>query len=260
MTVVAQITPALYGRETEQALMSELLNGARESPSGTLVLRGDPGVGKSALLRDARDGRAEAPPSVRERLIRQTGGNPLALLEVPAALTSAQLSGEEPLPEVLPMTRRLEGIFLERVRRLPAGAQRLLLIAAADDSEDVLLVARAARRIGAGTEALDAAEQAGLLSIVGARLEFRHRSSGRPCTRQPHRVSAAPLTERWLRSWMPNRVSPTGALGTWPPRCSSRTMWRSLRSRTRPRAPGNAPGTWRPLARSNGPPSFPPTL
>jgi DNA-binding CsgD family transcriptional regulator len=113
-------------------------------------------------------------PFVVDRLIEHSRGNPLALVELPSALTKEQLAGEEPLPEPLPLTHEVEGVFLERVRRLPRQTQRVLLVAATDDAEDAALVTRAAHLLGADARALDAAEQAGLISIHGNRLEFRH--------------------------------------------------------------------------------------
>jgi hypothetical protein len=113
-------------------------------------------------------------PAVRDRLVGQTRGNALALIEVPTALSAAQLAGDERLPEALPLTRRLESVFLDRVRRLPDPTQLLLLILAADDSESSALVARAGKNLGASAIALEAAEHAGLVSVSGIRLEFRH--------------------------------------------------------------------------------------
>lgn len=113
-------------------------------------------------------------PTVRERLLQQAGGNALALVELPASLSQAQLDGTEPLPDVLPLTDDVESIFLERVRRLPGEAQRLLLVAAADEVEDVGLIVHAAELFGAGPEALDLSEEAGLVSVEGHRLSFRH--------------------------------------------------------------------------------------
>jgi hypothetical protein len=106
---------------------------------------------------------------VVDRLVAQTNGNALALLEVPTALTRAQLAGAEPLPDAPPMTRRIEQIFLERVRRLPEQTQRLLLVAAADDSEELGLVLAAASGFGAVERDLDAAEHAGLITVHGTR-------------------------------------------------------------------------------------------
>ena len=116
----------------------------------------------------------QAAPIVRERLLAQTGGNALALVELPTALSERQLSGDEPLPDVLPMTHQLEKVFYERVRRLPDATRLVLLVAAADDSETVGVVTRAGERLGAGAGALDAAEHAGLVLVHRTRLEFRH--------------------------------------------------------------------------------------
>ena len=115
-----------------------------------------------------------AVPSVRARLLEQARGNPLALVELPSALSDGQLAGDEPLPEPLPLTHDAKSIFLERVRRLPDEAQRVLGVASADDLGDARLVARAGELVGAGPSALDLAEQAGLVSVHGNRLEFRH--------------------------------------------------------------------------------------
>jgi DNA-binding CsgD family transcriptional regulator len=117
---------------------------------------------------------AAAAPQVRERLLEQTHGNALALVELPAALSAAQLAGDEPLPEALPMTARLERVFHARVARLPAPTRLALLVAAADDSENAAVVERAVAALSAGALALSAAEDAGLLTIDGARLAFRH--------------------------------------------------------------------------------------
>ena len=93
---------------------------------------------------------ASAAPQVRERLLEQTHGNALALVELPTALSAAQLAGDEPLPEALPMTRRLERVFHERVARLPAPTRLALLAAAADDSESAAVVERAVATLSSG--------------------------------------------------------------------------------------------------------------
>jgi DNA-binding CsgD family transcriptional regulator len=111
---------------------------------------------------------------VRDRLIEETGGNPLALLELPQTLTGEQLAGREPLPQRLPLTARLQQVFLQRVRRLPAVTQTLLLVAAAEDAGELATIVAAGRLLGCGLEALEPAEQAGLVRVSGSRLEFRH--------------------------------------------------------------------------------------
>lgn len=122
----------------------------------------------------ARHGRVEVAPRVRDQLVERTGGNALALLELPTALSEAQLAGAEPLPAALPLTEGVERVFLERVRRLPEGTQKLLLAAAADDSGNLAIVLEAAESLGAGADALDPAERSGLVSVHGARIDFRH--------------------------------------------------------------------------------------
>lgn len=130
----------------------------------------DPEASSTLLARVA----AAAAPPVRARLIEQTQGNALALVELPSALSEGQLAGDEPLPEALPLTQRLGSVFLERVRRLPDESQRALLVASADDLRDARLVTRAGERLGLGRRALDSAEEAGLVTVHGSRLEFRH--------------------------------------------------------------------------------------
>jgi hypothetical protein len=111
---------------------------------------------------------------VRDQLVEQTGGNPLALTELPSVLTPGQLSGKEPLPLPLPLTQGVERAFLERVRRLPGDAQTFLLVAAAEDTGRLATVVAAAAKLGAGTAALDAAERAGLVRVRALELDFRH--------------------------------------------------------------------------------------
>src|SRR5262245_35353444 len=158
---------------------------------------------ESAATLLERGAGVEAAPAVRTRLLEQTRGNALALLELPSVLSAAQLAGTEALPEALPMTRQVEDVFLERVQRLPEDTRRLLLVAAADDTEQVAVVTRAATARGVGAEALGGAETAGLVSVHGTRLLFRHplvRSAiyeGATSTerRSAHRALAEVLTD-----------------------------------------------------------------
>jgi DNA-binding CsgD family transcriptional regulator len=115
-----------------------------------------------------------APTSVRDALMRQTGGNPLALVELPLALSAAQLSGAEPLPSELPLTDEVQRVFLQRSLRLSPAAQTLLLVAATDGSTRAAVVTQAAALLGSGAEALDEAERSGLLGVRGSQLEWRH--------------------------------------------------------------------------------------
>jgi DNA-binding CsgD family transcriptional regulator len=118
----------------------------------------------------------EVAASVTSRLIELTGGNPLALAELPSALSSGQLAGTEPLPANLPITEGLQNAFLDRYRRLGADARAMLLVAAADGSTRMGVVQEATARLGcdARSVVLDEAEGSGLLKIVAGRVEFRH--------------------------------------------------------------------------------------
>jgi DNA-binding CsgD family transcriptional regulator len=110
---------------------------------------------------------------VRDRLVAETRGNPLALLELPRGLTPAELAGGFGLPGAAPISGRIEEMFRRRVEALPAGTRRLLLVAAADPTGDPGLVWRAAGRLGIGAEAAAPATEAGLVEF-GAWVRFRH--------------------------------------------------------------------------------------
>ena len=130
------------------------------------------------------------PPELRERLVVETEGNPLALLELSPALSEAQLSGAEAVLAPIPVSARVEHAFLARVQRLPEETQTLMLVAASDDSGELATVLRAAAELGAAADALDGAEQAGLVHVRGTRVELRH-----PLVRSAV-YQAAPLSRR----------------------------------------------------------------
>lgn len=114
------------------------------------------------------------PAEVGAALLAATGGNPLALVELPKALTTDQIQGKQALPGRLPVTGTVERVFLDRARRLSEQAQRLLLVAAADDSTRIAVVSAAAGQLGAGAEALEEAEASGLVSVRAGHLDLRH--------------------------------------------------------------------------------------
>jgi DNA-binding CsgD family transcriptional regulator len=114
------------------------------------------------------------PGEVADRLVRDSGGNPLALLELPTGLSADQLSGVAPLPPQLTLTAGVERAFLGRCRRLSAGAQTLLLVAAADDTGRVDTVRAAASRLGVQAAAWEDAERSGLLTVTGDVAAVRH--------------------------------------------------------------------------------------
>jgi len=125
-----------------------------------------------ALLEESAGGKVH--PGVAAQLLTATGGNPLALVELPTALSADALSGHEPLPESLPVTEGVERAFLARVRRLPARTQTLLLVAAAEGVGSLATIQAASASLGCEPAALEAAEQSGLVHTRAGRLEFRH--------------------------------------------------------------------------------------
>jgi DNA-binding CsgD family transcriptional regulator len=123
-------------------------------------------------------------------LVESAGGNPLALLELPTTLSTRQLAGQEPLSGRLPPATSVERAYLERVRALPVAVQRLLVLAAAEETGARVAVERAAAEVGLDIAALEAAEAAGLVRIDSERLVFRH-----PLVRTAV-YRGAPFTER----------------------------------------------------------------
>jgi DNA-binding CsgD family transcriptional regulator len=116
----------------------------------------------------------DLPAPAVDLLVERTGGNPLALLELPGSLAPGQLTGRALLDDVLPLPARLQRTFGERVRGLPTETRALLVVAAAETTGDPAVVLRAGARLGVDTAALDAAEAAGLVRTGEGRLQFRH--------------------------------------------------------------------------------------
>ena len=110
---------------------------------------------------------------MRARIIEETRGNPLALLELDRGLGAAELAGGFALPDAGDLPRRIENQYIERLGELPPEARRMTLLAAADPVGDTALVFRAARLLGLDAGAANPAVAAGLLS-VGANVRFRH--------------------------------------------------------------------------------------
>ncbi len=107
------------------------------------------------------------------RIVAETRGNPLALLELPRGLTTAELAGGFGLPTERPLTGRIEASFRRRVETLPADTRRALLIAAAEPLGDPTLMWSAAHQLGMGPDAIAPAEAAGLVT-VGRTVTFHH--------------------------------------------------------------------------------------
>jgi len=110
---------------------------------------------------------------IRDRIVAETRGNPLALLELPRGLTAAQLAGGFGLPGAQALSGRIEESFARRLGALPVQAQRLLLLAAAEPTGDPLLVWCAAERLGIPVAVTAETETSGLLTF-GEQVTFRH--------------------------------------------------------------------------------------
>jgi DNA-binding CsgD family transcriptional regulator len=110
---------------------------------------------------------------VRDQILAETHGNPLALLELPRGLTTQQLAGGFGLPGAVRLSGGIDESFRRRVHVLPEQTRRLLLIAAAEPVGDPVLVWGAAARLGVGGEAGEPATEAGLVEF-GTRVRFRH--------------------------------------------------------------------------------------
>jgi DNA-binding CsgD family transcriptional regulator len=136
-----------------------------------LRLQGLPEQDARSLLRRAVTGRLDS--HVVDRIVDETAGNPLALLELPGRMTAAELAGGFELPTAGELPAQIEHHYIRRIRQLPEPTQRLMLLAAADPVGDAPLVLRAGRRLGIETNALAPAQAAQLLHI-GTSVRFRH--------------------------------------------------------------------------------------
>jgi DNA-binding CsgD family transcriptional regulator/tetratricopeptide (TPR) repeat protein len=136
-----------------------------------LVLEGLPDQDALTLLATVMPGRHDG--RVRDRLLAETRGNPLAILELPREPAAMQLPGLFGLEEAQPLHGRIEESFLRRLEELSAETRLLLLVAAAEPVGDPALMWRAATRLDLPGTALEPAARTGLLD-VGAQVRFRH--------------------------------------------------------------------------------------
>jgi DNA-binding CsgD family transcriptional regulator len=136
-----------------------------------LLIRGLEGADARALLGEFL--RVPLDERVSDRIVAETWGNPLALLELPRGRTPEELAGGFGVLSAPGLQSRIEESFRRRYEALPAPARRLLLVAAAEPVGDPMLVWRAAGRLGIPPDAAAAAEADGLL-MIGARVMFRH--------------------------------------------------------------------------------------
>jgi hypothetical protein len=124
-----------------------------------------------ALLDFVLPARIDEP--VLERIVVETRGNPLALVELPRGLTPTELAGGFGLPAAVPLSASIEESFARRLEALPDDTRLLLLLAAAEPIGDPLLLWRAAEKLGLSAKAEGAGEIGGLLRL-GEKVTFRH--------------------------------------------------------------------------------------
>ena len=141
------------------------------------------------------------PSPVRQRLLADAAGNPLALVELPGALSVDERQGRVSLPALLPLGEHLENAFVERFSRLPDPTRQLLLIAAANESAAIDEIVAAAAMIveGSSEVGLDPAIDVGLVQASGGVLTFRH-----PLVRSAVYQSATYVERRTAHSALAN--------------------------------------------------------
>ncbi|HEY0534206.1 MAG TPA: AAA family ATPase [Actinoplanes sp.] len=123
------------------------------------------------LLASVVDGRLDA--RVSQRILAETHGNPLAIIQLPRGLSAAELSAGLGPSTGLPLSGRIEHSFLRRYEQLSAPVQRLLLLAAAEPLGDPALLRRAATASGLPDRVVTAADTGGLMSM-GLQIQFEH--------------------------------------------------------------------------------------
>ncbi len=155
---VGLVFAARVPSEDVAGLPELLIEGLREADARALL---------DSVLTGPLDGR------VRDQIVAETRGNPLALLELPRGMTPAELAGGFGLPGSVSLSGSIEDSFQRQFDALPGETRRLLQLAAADPIGEPLLIRRAAERLGIGAEAVAPAADAGLLEF-GVRVRFRH--------------------------------------------------------------------------------------
>jgi DNA-binding CsgD family transcriptional regulator len=171
-----------------------------------------------ALLAAVVHGRLD--PSVENRIVAETRGNPLAIRRLPRWLSPADLAGGFGLPAARPAPDRIENSFGRQFQALPDGSRQLLLTAAAEPTGDASLLWRAAALQGIGPDAAAPAEEGDLVE-VGARVRFRH-----PLVRSAIYRVATPAERRAVHQAL--------ALATDPHVDPDRRAWHQARAATGP--------------------------
>jgi DNA-binding CsgD family transcriptional regulator len=209
----------LLDRSSAEALLFALRRLADDPIAVVLAVReGEPSLLDGADLRILRVGgltRAEAgalltgvAPEAVDQVFRATGGNPLALLELAAG---AEQLAAALVDAPVPLSASIAAAFGRRLGRLPQRTRRALLLAAAGDSRDLAVLARAAAVADVDLADLTPAEEAGLVSLAGGGVEFTHplvrsaayAEASAPARREAHAALAAAVPERDIdrRAW-----------------------------------------------------------
>jgi len=162
-----------------------------------------------ALLAQVQGARLALP--VAERLVEGTGGNPLALLEIPALLSDAQLAGRDPLASPLRPGAGIKAAFRRRVEQLSdEDGRRAVLVAAAAETGAVDAIVGALEVLGLDASALEPAEAAGLISLGSGRIDFRH-----PLLRSTAYYMASALDRRIVHRALAEVAAPRSAGRAW---------------------------------------------
>ena len=178
----------------------ETSDGAQLAGLPELIVEGLADRDARQLLDAANPGRIDE--RVRERIIAEARGNPLAVLELPRGFTPAELAGGFGVPDSRPLADRIERSFHRRFEALPADSRLLVLTAAADSVGDVALVRRAAQQLKIAKDAFAPAEVAGLVQF-GTRVRFRH-----PLVRSAVYWSALPNERRDVHRALADATDP----------------------------------------------------
>jgi DNA-binding CsgD family transcriptional regulator len=204
-----------------------LLFGLREGQVGRAVLDGIADIRIAGLPDDAAEllltsvVRGPLDRAVAKRIVGETRGWPMAIIELADELSAKELSGGLP-PEPLPLGRRLEEHFLSQIRNLPPATQTLLLVAAAEPSGDPRLLAEAAERLGSSAAAAEPAQAEGVF-VMSPEPRFRH-----PLIRSAVYGGAEPAERR--------RVHEALAAASDPDRDPDRRAWHLAAAATVPNA------------------------
>ena len=198
--VLLLASPAIEGTVLERAGIEELqLSGLEEEAARELLAQRT----------------QEIAPQVVERLVAETAGNPLALLELSELLSADQLTGAEPLAGSLPPATTVERLFAHRVGELPESTQQALLVLAASESGRLADLAPALHELGLDVADLDPAEQARLVTSHDETIDFRHpllrsavyNAAGTGARRAAHRALAEEAS-RDRRAWHLSAAAP----------------------------------------------------